>query len=667
MSESPSQEYAHQTRNTSSLYVDLPSSVQTSETEDDMLVDITFIHLQMRLKRKTQNPYVLTDVTGEFRNSSLTVILGPSGAGKSSLLTCLAGRALNCRAHGRILINGTPGKLSHHKRIIGFVPQDDIMFSLLTVEENLLFAARFKMLRGSNWTEHQMRTNDVIHLLGLENVKDQIVGDEQARGISGGQKKRVNIGIELVGRPKILFLDEPTSGLDASNAYSLTKYLQYIAHKEKVTTAAILHQPRHESFSLCDNLLLLASGRTAYYGSVTCVEKYFENLGFAFPIHTNPADFILDILSIEHIEWDVTDEHSGLLPDILDRFGIASLGSEVLLGGSSEDELCTEADDTLPRHESYNNVILSLAVWCRTNLFGRMRLAFRNVLTRMRRRNAGPESEQVHEALLIKSSGASAHPRAYRQFLWFLRRAALCRFREPLRALTEYSIVILTGITIGLLSDRGRSTIMSYASQVSYCVVAMGLIGIISAIPTFTRYRLYFRRESSSGINKLSYFAALDAFDFVGSCIKSFAFLAAWASFASPRAEWWQLYLVTTSVFYSCTGIAYTISLLFGETSSQLAAAIITLLQTLIAREPDPGFFMNILQSISFPRWAMEGFVIAESNQLKGVWLLARCADLKMLGYDVRRFVSCIVCLFAIGIVCRLVAIYQLTRYTRSN
>eukprot|EP00890_Picochlorum_soloecismus_P005658 jgi/Picsp_1/6093/NSC_03447-R1_white-brown-complex abc transporter family len=375
----------------------------------------------------------------------------------------------------------------------------------------------------------------------------------------------------------------------------------------------------------------------------------------------------MDILSIEHIEWAPSDENSGLMPDTLGRFGIASLGAETLLGGSSEDELCVENDDTLTRYGSHTNWISTSAFWCRNNIFGRIHRAFRNFLIGLRRRNAGPESDHIYEALLIQSGGASTHPRAYRQFLWFLHRVSLCRFREPLRALTEYSIVILTGITVGLLSDRGRSTIMSYASQISYCVVAMGLIGIISAIPTFTRYRLYFRRESSSGINKLSYFAALDAFDFVGSCVKSFVFLVAWASFASPRAQWWQLYLVTTSLFYSCTGIAYTISLLLGETSSQLAAAIITLLQTLIAREPDSGFFMNILQSISFPRWAMEGFVIAESNQLKGVWLLARCADLKMLGYDVRRFLTCVCCLFAIGIVCRLVAIYQLIRYSRSN
>lgn len=647
--------------------MDLPSSIQNSEAEGDMNVDITFIHLQMRLKRETKNPFILTDVTGEFRNSSLTFILGPSGAGKSSLLSCLAGKVLNCRAHGRILINGTAGKLSHYKRIIGFVPQDDIMFSQLTVEENLLYAARFKMARGSSWLEHQMRTNDVIHLLGLESVRDQIVGDEQARGISGGQKKRVNIGIELVGSPKILFLDEPTSGLDASSAYSLTKYLQYIAHKKRVTTAAILHQPRHESFSLCDNLLLLASGRTAYFGSVACVEKYFENLGFPFPIHTNPADFIMDILSMEHIEWSLSDENSGLMPDTLGRFGIASVGGETLLGGSSEDELCIENDETLAGCRSHTNFITSLAFGCRAFIFGPMHRTFRNFLIGLRRRNHGLERGQVYEALLTQSNGAPTHPRAHRQYLWFLHRASLCRFREPLRALTEYSIVILTGITVGLLSDRGRSTIMSYASQISYCVVAMGLIGIISAIPTFTRYKLYFRRESSSGINKLSYFAALDTFDFVGSCIKSFVYLVAWASFASPRAQWWQLYLITTSLFYSCTGIAYTISLFLGETSSQLAAAIITLLQTLIAREPDPGFFMNILQSISFPRWAMEGFVIAESNQLKGVWLLARCADLKMLGYDVRRFLTCVCCLFAIGVVCRLVAIYQLIRYTRTS
>src|SRR6478736_3702030 len=128
-------------------------------------------------------------------------------------------------------------------------------------------------------------------------ILDTIIGDEVRRGISGGQRKRVNIGIELSAVPVCIFLDEPTSGLDSTSALEVCDILQKIT-KLGLTTVAVVHQPRVEIFEKFDDLLMIApGGRTAFIGAVNQVQPYFENLGYIFDPRANPADVLMDILS----------------------------------------------------------------------------------------------------------------------------------------------------------------------------------------------------------------------------------------------------------------------------------------------------------------------------------------------------------------------------------
>lgn len=149
-------------------------------------IDICFFHLNLRLRGGTHK-VILSDVSARLVQSKLTAILGPSGAGKSSLLALLAGRAQYGKASGLVFVNGQLDALERYRHIMGFVPQDDLMYSELTVEENILFAARFGMARGTNWEDHKLAAMDTINLLGLEGVMHCIAGDERIRGISGGQ------------------------------------------------------------------------------------------------------------------------------------------------------------------------------------------------------------------------------------------------------------------------------------------------------------------------------------------------------------------------------------------------------------------------------------------------------------------------------------------------
>jgi len=137
----------------------------------------------------------------------------------------------------------------------------------------------------------------ILTALDLKHVAHTLIGDETTRGISGGQRKRVNIGMELAAVPLALFLDEPTSGLDSTAALHVCSILKNIAKMGK-TVVSVLHQPRREIFMQFDELLLIIpGGKTAYLGPVTQVEDYFKSLDFEFPAASNPADVLMDILS----------------------------------------------------------------------------------------------------------------------------------------------------------------------------------------------------------------------------------------------------------------------------------------------------------------------------------------------------------------------------------
>ena len=187
---------------------------------------------------------ILSGVSGELRPGRICAIMGPSGAGKTTCLSALCGKASSYGVlSGSVFINGAPGSLTDAslRHLVGFCPQEDVMLRDLTVRENIVFSAETRL--PATWTRERKLAfaDSVIDLLDLCAVVDGIVGDEDVRGISGGQRKRVNIGIEMASDPLCLFLDEPTSGLDAAGSLSVVAALRAIADLG-LTIALVLHQ-----------------------------------------------------------------------------------------------------------------------------------------------------------------------------------------------------------------------------------------------------------------------------------------------------------------------------------------------------------------------------------------------------------------------------------------
>lgn len=145
-----------------------------------------------------------------------------------------------------------------------------------------------------------------------------------------------------------------------------------------------------------------------------------------------------------------------------------------------------------------------------------------------------------------------------------------------------------------------------------------------------------------------------------GTLLRSGCFLTMYYSFAQPRAVVWQMYVVTVAISYCCTGFAYMLSHLMEPNAAQLTAAVMSLINALIAKQTDSRGLVYVGYQLSYAHWGLQGFTIAEANRLTGVWLLERCADLQMMGFAVTQFWHCVRVLFGIGFGFRLVALLSL-------
>ena len=206
-----------------------------------------------------------------LESGQLVAIMGGSGVGKSTLLSILNGHLIP--QEGSVCINGHPIQEEGSKQLIGFVPQDDLLIEELTVFQNLWYTARLCFANLSD-IEIKQRVDQVLEELDLKKISHLAVGSPLCKTISGGQRKRLNIALELIREPAILYLDEPTSGLSSSDSEKVVMLLKEQTHKGKLVVVNI-HQPSSEIYKLFDRLWLLDTGGYPIYeiGRASCRER----------------------------------------------------------------------------------------------------------------------------------------------------------------------------------------------------------------------------------------------------------------------------------------------------------------------------------------------------------------------------------------------------------
>lgn len=279
--------------------------------------------------RLDSNRKLLQNITFTVPGGMSIAVMGASGSGKTTLLSVLSGRCGDGHFMGEMRLNDTPmlpWQMAQLRPLIGYVPQDDVMHSMLTVRENIEFQAELR-LRQDTAVKNVVRQFDSE--LGLSRLREEpLGGDDCAKrqefnaqidavigglglahvsnrpintGLSGGQRKRVSIGMEVVTQPRVLLLDEPSSGLDSSTAHRILELVLKGAREKMCTTFSTIHQPRWTTLTLFDMLVLLApGGHLCFAGPVIALKAYFrEVLHVDFPMDENPADVILDACTFE--------------------------------------------------------------------------------------------------------------------------------------------------------------------------------------------------------------------------------------------------------------------------------------------------------------------------------------------------------------------------------
>ncbi|GAB5362693.1 hypothetical protein AAMO2058_000819800 [Amorphochlora amoebiformis] len=266
-------------------------TVTTAAGPDEPTFDIRYEDLWLTLRNGRT---IMKGVSGKIRKGRTTAIMGPSGAGKSTLINLIMGKAK--RSKGKIFINDKEDELWHYSKLVGFVPQEDVMLNTLTVYDIIRFSADYRLPSALNHLERRKLSLETLKFLEIDHVINSIIGTAKRRGISGGQRKRVNIGMELTANPKVLFLDEPTSGLDAVTSLTLAKLLKKLARTNDMPVAAIIHSPSADTFNQFDDFTLLgAGGQMIYTGPTDRCAEYMESIGFKLPEDENPADFFIEV------------------------------------------------------------------------------------------------------------------------------------------------------------------------------------------------------------------------------------------------------------------------------------------------------------------------------------------------------------------------------------
>ena len=530
----------------------LEEQMQQSPTNTGGM-DICFTHLSLEVKVGNNNSHkVVNDVTGRVQRGKMTAVMGGSGAGKTSLLNALCGRAFYGEVKGDVKINGHSANIEQFSDSIGFVPQDDIVFAELTVRENLIYSGRLRLPRGTPLWEIEDLADQVLANLGLARKADTIVGDVRRRGVSGGEKKRVNIGLELMAQGSALFLDEPTSGLDSSSALLVMSSLKQLVVASRVTVCTVIHQPRKFIFELFDSLILLGvGGRIVYHGPATLAEAYFNKLGYTMPPGEALADWLIDIstggIVPDHGLFDLNDTEAGSMRPserssddiysstfmgkssavISQEFGLTSRRR---LSSITQQHVTTRtapSGTSSQKAQDEAKLLREVLYQCWTDHF--------NMLENREIYDA-PDPSDLPESIIT--------PTTMTQFLLQLRRMLLIAWRNRVTKLVETLVIIATFSILGGVSGvlqvtvddnplvpfeiliagreevlqeffpplfafatRATPGILSYVAGLS---IVSSVVIALTASKAITEKQLEFFREAGNGVSISAYFLAVN-------------------------------------------------------------------------------------------------------------------------------------------------------------
>lgn len=592
-------------------------------------VSIKFDNLGLTLQ---DGRSVLDGVSGEFKHSRMAAIMGPSGAGKTTFMNVLCGKANYGSMCGSALFNDGKLDFGSLKAVMGFVPQDDVVHERLTVRENLLFAARLRSPPSMPSDHLNDIVEDVLNVLQVGHIQGSIVGSVEERGISGGQRKRVNIGIELAASPTLLFLDEPTSGLDSTSSLQIINSLGKMTQL-RMTIIMVIHQPRYPLFTLFHDVLLLGpGGRTVYLGPSGDAKNYFEGLGFKMPACENPADWLMDILSGTVPNAQLADFKPSMLFDMWSKrsaqpvaapYGrsLSRFEDHAVLVRSIDDEWAKiDADhsgaldevelqhfmQSCCHHDVHKEVVRELM----SRISSTGKHASKQDLVDFVVGLAAPASlddaaaadktsltfNVIPEGAISDTQPLLSRPDDnfnlarvgfFGQFQIILTRRLVQFFRESKQRFLDVGLVTFCACGVGFMHSGAMATNEAdLPSNLLIFYMGLALVSSTSCLRVFGADRPIFWRERSSGLNVLAFFGARwwgNAFDLATQCsIYSFVYFV----FTRPPVDYMDYFIPCLLVTLASASWGYFISVIVPPASSMMATVIFVLLFCGILGDP---------------------------------------------------------------------------------
>ena len=294
----------------------IPNEVDSKEK-----IRLSWEDLSYSIETEASTRMILKPSTGHANPGEILAIMGSSGSGKTTLLSLISNQAFlskNITSTGSVMMNGENIKNYDFTAYARYVMQEDILMPTLTPREAIEFSIRLKS--DDSKSERKAKVDKVIEELNLQKCQYTLVGGLINKGLSGGEKKRVAIGIEIISDPSIIILDEPTSGLDSVSALMVIQLLKQLADKGR-TIIFTIHQPSRKIFNMFDRLILMVAGNYVYQGPARESKEYFDNQGYICNEHTNPADHFMRILYVADSS-NLTEEEEKKIDDMTHAYNL---------------------------------------------------------------------------------------------------------------------------------------------------------------------------------------------------------------------------------------------------------------------------------------------------------------------------------------------------------
>lgn len=536
-------------------------------------VDLEFIDVTYSVKqgRKEVKP-IIHGVSGEFRSGELVAVLGPSGAGKSTLINILAGYRTK-DAGGQVLVNGVERNLRQFRKMSCYIMQDDVLLPHLNVMESMMVSANLHLRECLSHEDKERVINEILLNLGLTEAANTRLSE-----ISGGQRKRLSIALELVNNPPVIFLDEPTSGLDSSSAYQCIGLMRTLAHGGR-TVICTVHQPSAKLFEMFDKLYILTEGNCLFHGSVSELLPYLCSEGLVCPKYHNPADYIIEVASGE--------------------YGDNVIPSLVKAWKAREESMTQKKSLTNSTSCSYDsrNMVVSMLPNC-------------NVKTST-------------DSIIHAASQTT-------QFMVLLKRSAQSIFRDRVFTHLRFVSIASVGVLIGLLYHgigNDGNKVFNNTGCLFFSLLFLMFTSLMPTVLTFPMEKLVFTREHLNNWYSLkSYYLAKTMADVPFQILFPVIYCTI-VYFMTDQPNEGLRYTQFLSVTILTCLVAQSIGLLIGTVAPSLPTAVYVAPVTGIPVLLFSGFFVNFdtipkymqwLTYVSYARYSWEGTVVAIYGNKRG-------------------------------------------------